>query len=120
MNKFELKEKLELIVKNIIEKKDEYRILSMDRNRIKNELNEHTNGIKLKISEELDDKGKPLYSNETKRTARFNEVVSLDSYYNETVDTIEEMTNNMDKLLIDIEKLKYEFQIEDILSKYPE
>ena len=113
----DLRTKLEEIRDELISKKREYVELSVKKKDGTKLLSECAKEIKVAISEEVDDKGKPKYSNQQKRDNAFIEKTETDKYYVKASRAIDKLDKKLKDLEIDIEELKYTFKIEDILTR---
>jgi len=69
------------------------------------------------ILDAVDSKGKALYSNAQKRTAKLEEELKDDAIYLKLKDIVDDMEEELKELEIDLESFKYDFKIEDIISR---
>ena len=65
----------------------------------------------VKINNELDDKGKPKYSNETQRKAELSRRLSLDKIYTETKTRIIDEESDMSNIINEVEHSRRLFSI---------
>lgn len=112
-----MREELNAIKTRIIDGKTEYRQLAQKKKDLMNLINTYINRIKGEIADEMDDKGKPVFSNQVKRDAEFTERTENDKKYNQMVEKLESIQGVMNECEVRIEEAVYDFRIEEILSR---
>jgi hypothetical protein len=113
----ELKQILEFLREDI--KQTELRILDYTNNikKQKQEIDNYFKSKMVKITNEIDDKGKPIFSNQDKRNAEINIRLNDDKYYNDKLIDLENKEYEMKVLIIELQDKKYAFRIFEILSR---
>jgi len=81
---------------------------------------EYTEKIKIDILNEMDEKGKVLYSNQAKRDAAFNDIIKDDSKDNSFHIELDDIENEIKEIELNIENTRYSFRIEEIISRLGE
>ena len=111
------KKQLEEIKNNIAVRR--YSILSFSEKKkdLSSEIREIETALKDKIAAMIDDKGKALFSNQAKRDSAFKEMIKDDQDYESKKQLLEQLDYRMRVLDIEIEQYKYEFKIEEIVSR---
>ena len=110
-------EDLRQLIKNI--KEAEFVILDKMKifNKLKHDVDVTKTSIMSNIASEDGADGKPKYSNQTKRDAAFLVQTSESSEYTKALLDIDNSGYELDALRIELQDLKYNFRMQEILSR---
>jgi predicted transcriptional regulator len=113
----EFRKQLKTITNNILEKRMKVYELTISKKDLVRKNEEIKFYMKEKVLYAVDDKGKALYSNQAKRDKALKDLLEEDEIYNVNSKSIEDTDLLLKLLEIELEALKYDFKIEEILTR---